>query len=181
MQFEGEDWKLGDAVKDKLSNTMWKVVELGVGDCDCFLKLNGEVEFHNQGDARAKIQFVEPAKKVKKGKKWVVVEGKKESFCIDKGAEEYENDSCRVRIAGAARESEESNFDRQLADHDALVERNGGDEMSSIDGSEVNCMDQSNDFFDEEEASNANQLNDSTGMATLRGELPAGNEVHNSQ
>ena len=162
------EWNMGDAVREKDSDRVGKVSELGIGECLYVRKSNGETEYENQGVGRVCLLFVEPSTKVKRAKKWVVVPGIKESFWIDKLSTEFENESYLVRKACAERETEEARNDRwpspiAMGDDERVYDSD--EEFSSNDNNDnqnQNNFDDDNGTEDEDNAVDVSVLSASS-------------------
>jgi hypothetical protein len=74
---DGESWKLGDIIKDN-NGKEWKLVKLGSGVTRSHKDADGNLLYDDIGGDMIVLQFAEPSKKVKKGRKWEVIEGARE-------------------------------------------------------------------------------------------------------
>ena len=142
------EWNMGDAVREKDSDRVGKVSELGIGECLYLRKPNGEIEYENQGDGRVCLTFVEPSTKIRRAKKWVVVLGTRESFWIDKLSTEFENESYLVRKTYAEREMEEARNERwpspiAMGENERVYD--SAEEFGSIDNNDNQNQNNSND------------------------------------
>ena len=149
---------MGDAVREKDSDRVGKVFELGIGECLHVRKPNGETEYENHGVGRVCLLFVEPSTKVERSKKWVVVPGIKESFWIDKLSIEFENEVYLVRKACAKREMEEARNDRwpspiAMGDDERVYD--SAEEFSSNDNNDNQNQNNSDDDNGTEDEDNA--------------------------
>ena len=106
---------------------------MGVGDCESYKNANGEVFYDNQGSNRVYLEFVEQSTKVKRGKKYIVVQGRKETLWIDKATTEFENESYAVRVASSLRVAEERGFDRNMANDQPFLDYVDNDDYDSAD------------------------------------------------
>ena len=179
------EWKIGDAVRETLSRKIWQIVELGVGDCESYRKANGEVFYDNQGSDRVCLQFVEQSTKVKRGKKYVVVQGRKDTLWIDKATTEFENESYAVRVSSSLRVAEERDFDRNMANDQPFLDYVDNDDYDSADDrsldnhSEDGLDDVNGD--DDEDADDNNGEDLDVDVLAERAEGAVENQVRNYQ
>jgi hypothetical protein len=67
---------LGVIIRDD-TNKEWKIVKVGSGETRSHKDSDNKLVYDNIGGELVVLQFSEPTKKVKKGRKWEVVEGVK--------------------------------------------------------------------------------------------------------
>ena len=104
---DAETWNLGDIIKDN-TNKAWKLVKVGSGETRSHKDSDNKFVCDNIGGELVALQFSEPTKKVKKGKKWELVEGAKEHVIIKLMDVKYTNLSEAVRHRINERKLEES-------------------------------------------------------------------------
>jgi hypothetical protein len=77
-----ESWNLGDVVKDS-NGKEWKIVKLCSGVTRSHRDADGNILYDNIGVDMIVLQFAATSKKVKKARKWEVVEGAREQVIIN--------------------------------------------------------------------------------------------------
>ena len=82
MEDYNEQWLLGDIVEGIASDREGKIMKLGEGESVFHRDRLGLIVYSHHGDEWILLQFSEKSIKVKQGKKWTVVPGKKEDFWI---------------------------------------------------------------------------------------------------
>ena len=92
-----EVWVRGDVVRDVRSGKKGKIFKLGDGETVYHRDQSGNVVFDNYGEGWLLLQFSEPATKVKQGRKWNVVPGKREEMWIELSNRDFVNLSDAVR------------------------------------------------------------------------------------
>ena len=110
---DAETWNLGDIIKDN-TNKEWKLVKVGSGETRSHKDSENQLVYDNVGGELVVLQFSEPTKKVKKGKKWELVEGAKEHVIIKLMDNKYTNLSEAVRQRINERKLEESLFSTEI-------------------------------------------------------------------
>ena len=78
MEDYNRQWSLCDIVEDAASDREEKIVKLGEGESVFYRERLGLIIYSRHGDECILLQFTEKTTKVKLGKKWVVVPGKKD-------------------------------------------------------------------------------------------------------
>ena len=114
-----EQWLLGDIVKDAASDREGKIVKLGEGESVFHRERSGLIVCSHHGDEWILIQFTEKTTKVKQGKKWVTVPGKKEDLWIKITSQDFRNMSEIARRKSFHRDSSKNNIATSIeCDHD---------------------------------------------------------------
>lgn len=91
MEDYNEQWLLGDIVEDVASEREGKIVKLGEGGSVFHRERLGLIVYSHHGDEWILLQFSEKSTKVKQGKRWVVVPGKKEDLWIKITSPDFRN------------------------------------------------------------------------------------------
>ena len=119
MEDYNEQWLLGDIVEDVASEREGKIVKLGEGESVFHRESLDSIVYSHHGDEWILLQFSERSTKVKQGKRWVVVPGKKEDLWIKMTTPDFHNMSEIARRESSRRESLKNHIATSIeCDHD---------------------------------------------------------------
>jgi hypothetical protein len=132
---DGETWNLGDIIKDRQGKE-FKIVKIGSGETRSHKDADGNLLYDNIGGDMMVLQFAEPSKKVKKGRKWEVIEGAREQVIINIMDGNYFNMSDEVRRRIDQRKADESLLSTEI---DPSVRESFVADRSTIASSIASC------------------------------------------
>jgi hypothetical protein len=153
---DGESWKLGDIIKDN-NGKEWKLVKLGSGVTRSHKDADGNLLYDDIGGDMIVLQFAEPSKKVKKGRKWEVIEGAREQVIINIMDDRFVNLSDEVRRRIDLRKADESLMSTEI---DPSVRESFVADRSTIASSIGTC--DSNHFDNDDNSFNTDWIAEAT-------------------